>query len=62
MTAQGADLAIGWVSSNGQAVLKDFHSLDGRTVREDKSQDVELVFGEEVDGTTTVLRYIFVYV
>ena len=36
--------------------MKDYHSLDGRTVKEDKSQDVELVYGEEIEGTT-VLRY-----
>ena len=53
---KGADLFIGWVNPNGHAVLKDFHSVDGRSVREDSSQDVELLYGEEVEGTT-ILRF-----
>ena len=35
---KGADLAIGWISSNGQVVMKDYHSVDGRRVEEDISQ------------------------
>jgi hypothetical protein len=53
---KGADLAIGWVSAAGQATLQDYHSLDGRSVRLDSSQDVELVVGFEVEETT-VLRF-----
>ena len=37
-------------------VWQDFHSLDGRTVKEDPSQDLELVYGEQIEDTT-VLRY-----
>ena len=52
----GADLAIGWVSPAGQATLQDYHSIDGRTVKLDTSQDTELVVGFEEDNTT-VLRF-----
>jgi hypothetical protein len=53
---KGADLAIGWVSAAGQATLQDYHSLDGRTVRLDSSQDMELIVGFE-EEETTVLRF-----
>ena len=53
---KGADLAIGWVSATGQATLQDYHSLDGRTVKLDPSQDAELIVGFE-DEETTVLRF-----
>jgi hypothetical protein len=53
---KGADLTIGWVSAAGQATLQDYHSVDGRTVRLDPSQDAELIVGFE-DENTTVLRF-----
>jgi len=53
---KGADLAIGWVSPAGQATLQDYHSVDGRTVKLDTSQDAELIVGFEEDDTT-VLRF-----
>ena len=53
---KGADVVIGWVEPSGQATLRDFHSVDGRTVSEDESQDYELVVGYEDEGLT-VLRF-----
>jgi hypothetical protein len=53
---KGADLTIGWVSAAGQATLQDYHSLDGRSVKLDPSQDAELIIGFE-DEDTTVLRF-----
>merc|ERR1719222_760595 len=53
---KGADLAIGWISSNGQVVMKDYHSVDGRRVEEDISQDLELLYGEELEGSS-ILRF-----
>jgi hypothetical protein len=53
---KGADLTIGWVSAAGQATLQDYHSIDGRTVKLDSSQDAELIVGFE-DEDTTVLRF-----
>merc|ERR1719305_13468 len=53
---KGADGVIGWVEPSGQATLRDFHSVDGRTVSEDESQDYELVVGYEDEGLT-VLRF-----
>ena len=53
---KGADVVIGWVEPSGQATLRDFHSIDGRTVAEDESQDYELVVGYEDEGLT-VLRF-----
>ena len=47
---------IGWVAESGQATLRDYHSSDGRTVVEDKSQDYSLVVGYEDQGVT-VLRF-----
>ena len=53
---KGADIVIGWVHDSGQAELRDFHSSDGRSIVEDKSQDYELVVGYE-DAGGTVLRF-----
>lgn len=53
---KGADLVIGWVEESGQATLRDFHSVDGRTVVEDESQDYTLVVGYQENGLT-VLRF-----
>ena len=53
---KGADLVIGWVSDQGQATLRDYHSVDGRVVEEDKSQDYDLIVGYE-DAGVTVLRF-----
>jgi hypothetical protein len=53
---KGADVVIGWVEESGQATLRDFHSVDGRSVVEDQSQDYELVVGYQDEGIT-VLRF-----
>ena len=53
---KGADIVIGWVQENWQATLRDFHPLDRRTIKEDESQDYELVAGYE-DECGTVLRF-----
>ena len=53
---KGADLVIGWVEDDGKATLKDFHSIDGRVIEEDQSQDHELIVGYETEGIT-VLRF-----
>jgi len=51
---KGADVVIGWVEASGQATLRDLHSVDGRTVVEDESQDYELIVGYEEEGVTVV--------
>ena len=48
---KGPDVVIGWVEESGQATLRDFHSVDGRSVVEDQSQDYDQ------DEGITVLRF-----
>ena len=49
-------LGARWRRADRPPSLRDFHSVDGRSVVEDQSQDYELVVGYQDEGIT-VLRF-----
>jgi hypothetical protein len=51
---EGADIAIGWVDGNGKAYLKDTFTSDFSMPIIDKSQDLQLISGAELNGYTII--------
>lgn len=50
----GADLAVAWVSADGEAFLEDMHASSNSFPSTDASNDLELLSSSETDGITTI--------
>jgi len=50
----GADIAVAWVTSDGDAFLEDMHATANGLPSTDGSNDLELISSSEADGITTI--------